>query len=267
MINLDDSHKAGVYYHSTNKINIPAKLFVSREYNVGVTPIIIDGVVEYHRRLFEIVASAGSINDASAFFESYMNELFALEERVNGKKVGSYIRLLKSWLFDSNNSAGAVLKGWVENRFGLIPFYHGQSIPGLYSKEYYDYLQEWMNSRTNKNSMFSQLDLLYTYTQTIIKAYCENHVPSITLYRGVNDLSDHIIINQLSKRKYCIELNSLSSFTSEKEIAEQFGSKIIKAEVPYTKIVYFSEALPKRSFSGELEYLVIGGRYDVETVF
>lgn len=267
MINFEERHKAGVYYHSSNKINIPAKLFVSRQYNEGITPISIDGVKEYHGRLFKSVAETGSIADASVMFENYMTALFSLDEKVNGKKVGNYIRVLKSWLFDSNNSAGAVIKGWVENRFGLIPFYHAQAIPGLYTKEYYDYLQEMMNSGSNKNSMFSQLDLLYTYTQTIIKAYCENHVPTVTLYRGVNDLNDHIIISKTSKRKYCIELNSISSFTLEKEIAEQFGSKIIKAEVPYTKVVYFSEALPNRSFSGEMEYLIIGGRYDVETVF
>jgi NAD+--dinitrogen-reductase ADP-D-ribosyltransferase len=266
MIDLEHNHKAGVYYHSTNKINIPAKLFISKEYNKGVIPITIDGVLEYHMRLFESIALAGSITQASVIFESYMSQLFELEERVHGKKVGSYIRLLKSWLFDSNNSAGAVLKGWVENRFGLIPFFHAQPIPGLYSKEYYDYLQEMMNSRTNKNSMFSQLDLLYTYTQTIIKAYKRNHLPTITLYRGVNDLNDHFIIERYSKRKYCIELNSLSSFTCEKEIAEQFGSRIFKIDVPYTKIIYFSDALPMRAFSGELEYLVMGGRYDVEIV-
>ena len=263
----DPKYSTGNYYHATNRINIPPRMFVSREYNLGVAEIFIDGVFEYHSRLFKAVSDADSVSDAAGLFEEYMSILFELNERTSkGRKVGSYAGLLKSWLFDSNNRAGAVLKGWVENRFGLVPLFHSEPIKGLDTKEYYDYLQEKMSTKTNRNNMYSQLDLLYTYIQTIIKSFFKDHMPLKTLYRGVNSLEEHLIIEQKGKREYCIEQNSLTSFTSEKDIAEQFGAYILKAEIPYTKIVYFSDALPTRSFAGEMEYLVIGGRYDTEVV-
>lgn len=264
---MDEKYTAGAYYHSTNRINIPARLFVSREYNIGVHEIEIDGVMLYNKCLFQAIAGAPDVKSASAVFEGYMEQIFELEERVNGKKVGSFHRVLKSWLFDSNSRAGAVVKGWVENRFGLIPFFHKKPITGLHTEEYYEYMQDKMDTRTNRNSMYSQFDLLYTYVQTIIKAFYPQYVPRITLYRGVNDLSEHHIIEEKSRRNYCIEQNSVASFTSEKEIAEQFGSIVLKAEIPYTKIAYFSGALPERSFNGEMEYLVLGGRYDMEIVY
>jgi len=267
MYEFNIEHKAGVYYHSTNKINIPARLFVSREYNKGVVPISIDGVMEYHKKLFQAIAESENVQAAGELFGDYMTQIFELNEKVNGKKVGSYIKLLRSWLFDSNNRSGAVLKGWVENRFGLIPFHHKKAITGLYTEEYYEYMVEKMDSRTNKNSMYHQLDLLYTYTQTVIKAFHKEYMPTITLYRGVNNLDDHMVIDEIGKRKYIIEQNSLASFTFEKEVAEQFGDKVLKSEIPYTKIVYFSEGLQSNSFQGEMEFLVIGGRYDMELVY
>ena len=33
----------------------------------------------------------------------------------------SYLKLLQGWGLDSNSAAGAVLKGWVESRFGIVP--------------------------------------------------------------------------------------------------------------------------------------------------
>jgi NAD+--dinitrogen-reductase ADP-D-ribosyltransferase len=258
---------AGKFYHPINRINIPTKLFVSKEYNIGVSNIEISGVKEYYKRLFDLIAASDDIQSSSTVFDSYMAELFSLGIKINGKKVGNYMRLLKGWLFDSNSKEGAVLKGWVENRFGLIPFYHKNVIPGMYSKEYYDYMQEKMDTKLNKNLMYTQLDLVYTYTQTIIHTFFKQYIPKVTLYRGVNGLDEHMVIEKYAKRKLCIEQNSLVSFTLDKQIAESFGDTILKVEVPYTKILFFSEAMPTRSFAGEMEYLVIGGRYDTEIVF
>jgi hypothetical protein len=36
----------------------------------------------------------------------------------------NYLRLVRGWAFDSDGREAAVLKGWVESRFGLLARYH-----------------------------------------------------------------------------------------------------------------------------------------------
>lgn len=252
------------FYHYTNLINIPTGLFVSNEYNLNVLPITISGVWEYYSDIFKAIRAAADIQSASSIFSGAMESLFSLTEKHNGKKLGSYTRLLKGWLFDSNSVEGAVMKGWVESRFGITPFFHREIIPDMNSEEYYEYMVEKMDVRHNKNLIFHQLDLLYTYTQVILETFYGNMLPKLTLFRGVNDLSEHLVVNELGENRLCIEQNSLVSFTSDRDIASQFGDYILKSSIPYTKIVFFSEILPNVKFVGEKEYLVLGGRYDTE---
>lgn len=250
------------FYHYTNLINIPTYMFVSNEYNLNVLPITISGVWQYYEDIFLTIKRASTIKDAALTFTNAMDTLFSLNEKYNGKKLGSYTRLLKGWLFDSNSIEGAVMKGWVESRFGITPFFHKEIIDDINCEAYYAFMMEKMDSRHNKNLIFHQLDLLYTYTQCILETFYRKQLPKITLYRGVNDLSEHLVVKEYDKTKICIEQNSLVSFTSDREIASQFGDYILTSEIPYTKIVFFSEVLPGLSFCGEKEYLVLGGRYD-----
>ena len=250
------------FYHYSNLINIPTYMFVSNEYNLNVLPITISGVWEYYGEIFKAIQKADSVENACTVFTNAMDTLFSLSEKHNGKKMGSYTRLLKGWLFDSNSIEGAVMKGWVESRFGITPFYHKNIIPDVNSEEYYEYMVEKMDSKHNKNLIFHQLDLLYTYTQCILKTFYADKLPKLTLFRGVNDLSEHLVVKEYDKTRLCIEQNSLVSFTSDRDIASQFGDYILTSEIPFTKIVFFSEVLPSLSFVGEKEYLVLGGRYD-----
>ncbi len=250
------------FYHYTNLINIPTYMFVSAEYNLNVLPITISGVWEYYADIFNTIKQASTVKDAAVTFTNAMDTLFSLNEKHNGKKMGSYTRLLKGWLFDSNSVEGAVMKGWVESRFGITPFFHKEIITDVDCEAYYGFMVEKMDSRHNKNLIFHQLDLLYTYTQCILETFYRKCLPKITLYRGVNDLSEHLVVKEYDKTRICIEQNSLVSFTSDKEIASQFGDYILTSEIPYTKIVFFSEVLPNLSFCGEKEYIVLGGRYD-----
>lgn len=252
------------FYHFTNLINIPTGMFVSHEYNLNVLPITISGVWEYYEDIFKAIRETSGIEEAARVFTSAMDTLFSLSERHKGKKMGSYTRLLKGWLFDSNSSEGAVMKGWVESRFGITPFFHKEIIPDVDSEEYYEYMVEKMDVRHNKNLIFHQLDLLYTYTQVVLETFYKDQLPKLTLYRGVNDLSEHLVVKELDDKNICIEQNSLVSFTSDRDIASQFGDYILKSSIPYTKIVFFSEILPGVKFVGEKEYLVLGGRYDTE---
>lgn len=250
------------FYHTTNRINLPTYLFVSKEYNREAREIILDGVIEYHRDLFKALTAVETLQEASDIFEHYVKVLFSLDERVKGKKVASYIKLLRGWLFDAGSTEGAVLKGWIESRFGLVPFFHQTVISGIDTPEYETYQRSNQHRKLNSNAVYSQLDLLYTYTQTIIRRFFPQYVPHVMLYRGVNDLNDHHVVEQYDKRNVCIEQNSLTSFSLDRAVAESFGDQILETLVPYTKIFFFSEALPNRSFAGEMEFLVIGGRYD-----
>lgn len=234
---------------------------------MNVLPITISGVWEYYADIFKAIKKSKDIEEAAYIFTGSMDSLFSLSERHNGKKMGSYTRLLKGWLFDSNSIEGAVMKGWVESRFGITPFFHKDIIYDVNSEEYYDYMVEKMDMRHNKNLIFHQLDLLYTYTQVVLETFYKDTLPKITLYRGVNDLSEHLVVKDLQDKKICIEQNSLVSFTSDRDIASQFGDYILQSSIPYTKIVFFSEVLPKVKFVGEKEYLVLGGRYDTEVTY
>jgi len=242
-------------------------MFVSNEYNRNVLPITISGVWEYYSDIFKAIKRAQDLNAAANIFKGAMESLFSLSEKHNGKKMGSYTRLLKGWLFDSNSTEGAVMKGWVESRFGITPYYHKDIIPDVNSEEYYEYMVEKMDMKHNKNLIFHQLDLLYTYTQVVMETFYSDELPKLTLYRGVNDLSEHLVVKELENKRVCIEQNSLVSFTSDRDIASQFGDYILTSQIPYTKIVFFSEVLPNIRFNGEKEYLVLGGRYDSEVKY
>ncbi|ADU65015.1 NAD(+)--dinitrogen-reductase ADP-D-ribosyltransferase [Desulfurispirillum indicum S5] len=253
------------YYHATNWIHLPAPLFASKEYNLSVTPeseVRISGVYEYHSELFRAIHAAESIEESSRIFQGYLEVLFNLDEKVRGKKVASYLRLLRGWLFDANSSEGAVLKGWVESRFGIVPFYHRQVISSIHTTAYHEYTRERMHPRLNRNMVYYQLDLLYAYTQTIIRRFFPDYLPRIKLYRGVNDINDHLIIERYGKNHACIEHNNLVSFSAEKEIAQQFGDHVMEVDVPFTKILFFSGIIHRQGFAGEMELLVIGGKYD-----
>lgn len=255
------------FYHYSNLINIPTYMFVSNEYNLNVLPITISGVWEYYADIFNTIRQASTIKDAALTFTNAMDTLFSLNEKYNGKKMGSYVRLLKGWLFDSNSIEGAVMKGWVESRFGIVPFFHKSIITDVNCEEYYEYMVAKMDCRHNKNLIFHQLDLLYTYTQCILETFFRKKLPKITLYRGVNDLSEHLVVKEYDPSHLCIEQNSLVSFTADRNIASQFGDYILQSEIPYTKVVFFSEVLPGLSFAGENEYLVLGGRYDTNVTY
>ena len=75
-----------------------------------------------------------------------------------------------------------------------------------------------------------------------------------------------MILQQTDKKKYLMRLNNLNSFTSDFERAWEFGSRVLKAEVPLTKVFFLCGILPKSLLKGEDEYLVIGGEYNVEVM-
>jgi NAD+--dinitrogen-reductase ADP-D-ribosyltransferase len=116
-----------------------------------------------------------------------------------------------------------------------------------------------------------QLDLLYTFCQDELRRRLPN-TRSKTLYRGTHDPEEYVIRNQASngeaqsRRIALVQLNNLSSFTSDPELAWEFGSSAWEVEVPLAKIVFFSGLLPKSLLTGESEHLVLGGYYNVHSL-
>lgn len=258
--------------HSTNLVGIPTGLLASVSFNDYPVPLAIAGVREMYGSLFEMLGQAESPEEASEVFMGYMGVAFGLdpEQREEGNDArghrrfrSSYLRLLKGWGYDTNSPEGAVLKGWVESRFGLIPNFHKQAIPRYSCPAWAGYVEEKMSSRFHNNSIHTQLDLLYTFCQWSLARFHRVGRRHMTLYRGVNDFEENLLIERIDKRTAVVRLNSIVSFSSQRDIAEQFGDFIMEARVPVVKVMFFNALLPTAPLKGEAEFMVIGGDYRV----
>jgi NAD+--dinitrogen-reductase ADP-D-ribosyltransferase len=254
--------------HSTNLVGVPTGLLASVAFNDFPIPLRISGTREAHGSLFARLAGCKTAAEASRTFEDYMAVVFGLdhapEPGERRRYRASYLRLLKDWGFDSNSPAGAVMKGWVESRFGLFPSFHKEPLQRFNSHAWLTYVEEKMSSRFHNNSIHMQLDVLYEFCQWMLgrfHAVGRKHVP---LFRGCNDLREHQLLQTFGKGEALIRLSNLVSFTSKADIADEFGDNIIEAQVPLPKILFYNDLLLSRPLRGESEYLVIGGDYRVK---
>lgn len=205
-------------------------------------------------------------------FHDFMDVTFQLHQwereatRSSQKSLkNSYLRFLRGWLFDSNSVEGAVLKGWVESRLGLVPTFHKQIINGIQTEDYYLYQLDRMKGASRTSAILSQLDLLYEYVQYELRRQ-KPEEKYLTLFRGVYDFEEHVILARFGKNRYRMRLNNLNSFTGDFERAWEFGTRVLRVNVPLTKIFFLCGILPKSLFKGEDEFLVIGGEYDLEVL-
>ncbi|WP_142847682.1 NAD(+)--dinitrogen-reductase ADP-D-ribosyltransferase [Telmatospirillum sp. J64-1] len=257
--------------HSTNLVGIPTGLLCSADYNDTPVPLHIAGLRQMYPSLFEMLNQAESMAEAAEVFQDYMAVVFGLDQEqrdgVDAKGRhrfrSSYLRLLKGWGFDTNSPEGAVLKGWVESRFGLFPTFHVRPIERFSSEAWMGYVEQKMSSRFHNNAIQTQLDLLYEFCQWALGRFFSVGRRHVTLYRGVNDFAEQIMVERIDKRKAVVRLNSLVSFSSERDIASEFGDYILEARVPTSKILFFNALLPSAPLKGEAEYMVIGGDYRV----
>jgi NAD+--dinitrogen-reductase ADP-D-ribosyltransferase len=228
----------------------------------------LPGVREQHEALFSALEPLTAWEDRAHLFHEYTAERFHLvgqspENRTARKN--SYLRYLRGWAVDSSSIEGAVLKGWVEARFGLLPTFHKRRIGALGDEAYAAYTEEWTHGSAHTNEVFSQLDLLYEFTQDELERRHPMET-GIRLYRGVDENSEHAVITQEGKRQFVVRLNNLCSFTLERELAWEFGSTVWEAQVPFAKIFFFSGVFPTSLLRGEAEHLVIGGELRVKRV-
>ncbi len=265
--------------HSSNMVGLPTAVLASPLFNARPIALDLPHVRATCGALFEMLGEAEDMADAVTAFHAYMAATFCLEAEQRdpldkpGRKRpddgtrrfrSSYLRLLKGWVFDSASPEGAVLKGWVESRFGLLPTWHGEPITHIPCPAWVRYVEQKMSSRFHGNSIHCQLDLVFTFCQWMLARFVLNGRQHITLYRGVNAMGEDQVLERRGKREALVRFNSLTSFTGEREIADCFGDKILTVQVPVTKILFFDKLLPRHPLKGEAEYLVIGGDYDVE---
>jgi NAD+--dinitrogen-reductase ADP-D-ribosyltransferase len=244
-------------------------VIASHLFNRNPLPIEIQGVRRSHRALFAQLDRIESPKARERAFREYMALVFQVGKwRKETSPLGrrslrnSYLRFLRGWMQDASSPEGAVLKGWVESRFGLPPTFHAGPIADRHSPAYVLYLVERMRESVRSNAIESQFDLLYEYAQYELRRRHPG-VPSFTLYRGVRNLGDYRVVGESSGNRVVLRLNNLNSFTSRVEHAWQFGSRVLETSVPASKILFRSDLLPGILPRGEEEALVIGGEYEV----
>ena len=251
-----------------NRCNLPAVVLGSLTFQRHPTPLLIDGVAELHRDLFRRL-DAVAPEARGDVFRDYLTVRFQLawpeEMGFTGQKKGrtkaNYSKTIRGWSFDSDSREGAVLKGWVESRFGLMPRWHGQPLRDPSAEAYRRYLEMRAQGLYGTNALEAQLDLVYTYCQYEL-ARRHPAAQHVTLYRGINRLGDHEVLEKGDNGRQLILLNNLNSFTCSRDRACEFGDYILAVDVPLVKIFFHCGLLPG-VLQGEDEFLAIGGVAEV----
>ncbi len=253
-----------------NHCNLPADILGSLTYQKHPVPLKLDGVAEFHRGLFELLDGLSDSAERAQAFIQHMKAVFSLtclEEAgltaniKHNRAKADYIKMVRGWSFDADGREGAVMKGWVESRFGLLQRYHGGPIRDFSDDTYRNYLEMRSAGLYGTNALEAQFDLLFAYCQYEL---AQQHTDKLhlTLYRGVNRVDEHETIAELYNKHRVVLLNCLSSFTANRERADEFGDYLLSTEVPLSKVFFYSNLLPDM-LKGEEEYIVIGGLYEV----
>jgi NAD+--dinitrogen-reductase ADP-D-ribosyltransferase len=272
--NLTKADRSSLPAHARlpiNHCNLPSVILGSLTFQRHPVALHLDGVETLHSELFSSLSDIENPMARALRFRDYMCSSFLLDHleeagfdaetsRVKRSKA-DYLRMLRGWMFDPDGKEAAVMKSWVESRFGLLPRNHQGPLGDFSTENYQRYLSARAEGLYNTNALEAQLDLLYTYCQYEIGRLYPRQ-SHLRLYRGINRVQEHEVLHQPSKQTYILLLNNLNSFTHNRYRAEEFGDYILEAEIPLVKILYFPELIPG-TLKGENEYLVIGGVYQV----
>lgn len=251
----------------SNLVGLPTGLLMGADFNAFPLPVHIAGTRDTHAALFSALAGMTDQEEAGACFQQYMEAQFSSATTRSSDDSrrfrAQYLRLLHGWGYDSNSPEGAVLKGWVESRFGIPATFHRTMIGRYGSPAWLRYAEDKTSSRFDNNSIRLQLDLLFEFAQWFLRRFGIPGQRHLTLYRGTNDFAEHPVISRQDARHGVIRLNNLVSFTRERAIADEFGDIILEVQVPLVKVLFFNGLIPCHPLKGEAEYLVIGGDYAV----
>ena len=258
---------------SINRCNLPAMILGGLTFQSHPTALQIDGIAELHADLFLRLDRITDQTARASAFQDYVAVHFCLEElekaglseRSKKRAKANWMRVLRGWSFDANGREGAILKGWVESRFGLLPRFHGEALRDFSGTAFLRYQEMRSTGLYGTNALESQFDLLYAYSQYEFQRICRSHGSTaeghLTLYRGINHIDEHEVLAG-SGRRQVVLINNLVSFTASRERASEFGDYILSTQVPTAKILFSCGLLPG-VLKGEDEYLVIGGVYDI----
>lgn len=248
-----------------NRCNLPADILGGLAFQAHPSPLILDGVAELHRDLFAALAGLTKPAERARRFEDYLTVHFRLEHPEDmgltatarrARSRANWLRILRGWLFNPDGLEAAVLKGWVESRFGLLPRHHGAPLRQPGDAAWRRYEEDRAAGLYGTSAVEAQLDLVFAFTQSEMARQARAEL--LTLYRGTNHPGSYEHID--AGEGEVLLFNNLTSFSASRERADEFGDVVLSAQVPAAKVFFHSSLLPGR-FSGEDEYLVIGGLY------
>ena len=274
---MDDEPVQPHRWYSTNLVGVPTRVLSSTAFNAHPVPLSIAGTRETHPGLFGLLSRSESLNDASEVFVHYLDIAFglrapaaheaaALDPAERRRWRSSWRKLLQGWGMDSNGAAGAVLKGWVESRFGLAPAFHKAPLARFPSPAWIPYMQEKVASRYHNNNIYQQLDLLYAFCQWALRRVRDDSgkaAQHLKLWRGSNQFEEQLLQGSLQHRRCTVRLNNVVSFSLSEEDASCFGDWVMEVQVPVCKVIVFPDLLPGQVLQGEQEVLALGGDYEV----
>ncbi len=257
---------------SFNRCNLPPWVIASHRFDEDPQPIVVQGVREENRFLFELLDRIEDPDERARRFDDWMNVRFQLHQWAEQETAGArrslrngYLRFLRGWAVDASSVEGAVLKGWVESRIGIAPTFHRARLGDRDGEAFSRYVADRTRGQAWTSAIDRQLDLLYTFTQYELarRAPAERW---ITLWRGLNDLDDHELVARPGKREWIVRMNNLCSFTDDRERAWEFGSVVVEARLARSRVFFASDILPRSILRGEREVLVVGGTLRVRRV-
>ncbi|WP_157270412.1 NAD(+)--dinitrogen-reductase ADP-D-ribosyltransferase [Azohydromonas aeria] len=259
-------------WYATNLVGVPAPLLGSPAFNAHPRRLRIAGARASSAGLFALLDQCGSADEARDVFGHYMELAFGLAKPAQraaapeGRRWrASYLKLLQGWGMDANGPAGAVLKGWVESRFGLVPTFHKAPLRRFPSPAWVAYLEEKATSRHHNNNVFQQLDLLFEFCQWMLWRFALlGPVPHVELWRGSTRCEEQVVAGSLRGRRCTVRLNNVVSFSLSRETAGCFGDWLLRVRVPRCKLLLVPGLLDTRTLQGESEVLALGGDYEVE---
>jgi NAD+--dinitrogen-reductase ADP-D-ribosyltransferase len=235
-----------------NRCNLPSVVLGSLSFQDAPEDLRLDGVFPFHAELFAMLDSLPDRAARAERFIDYMTVHFCLEtpeeaggERKRHRTKADYTRMLRGWFFDADGREAAVIKGWVESRFGLLTRFHkgrlriGDAIADA------RFVEERSRGVYATHALDSQIDLLYAYAQYEL-AKPADAPAHLTLYRGVTAIDDFDILERTGPREATVVLNSMNSFTADPDRAGEFGDNILEARIPRQKVFCTSDLLPGR---------------------
>lgn len=254
---------------SLNHCNLPAEALGSLAFQLAPQGLELDGILPLHAHLFERLDSEREPERRTLVFTDYMRGHFALDD---GEALGrdpaarhrrlDYLRVLRGWHFDADSREGAVLKAWVESRFGLLTCFHKVALVTGDAAARLAFEREAAAALYGTGGLETQLDLLYAYCQYELRRRhpCDTHFP---LYRGTQASEMDDVLAYWQGDLPVVLLNNLCSFSSSRERADEFGDRVMRCDIPLPKILCYSRLLPGR-LQGEDEFLVIGGAVSIQ---